>query len=109
MRTTIVKGCLYCGLRLPEDAEFCPECGRPLEEVVTRVDNEGHMLRTVHANVCLYCGLHFPDSVDSCSKCGRQLKKTALVCQASIECWEQETHQGSASMSWSQMKLEILV
>ena len=33
MRTTIVKGCLYCGLRLPEDADFCPECGRPLESV----------------------------------------------------------------------------
>ena len=77
MRTAIVKGCLYCGLRLPEDAEFCPECGRPLEEVVARVDNEGHMLRTIHAKECPYCGLQFPDSVDFCSKCGRQLKKIA--------------------------------
>ncbi len=32
MRTTIAKGCLYCGLRLPEHADFCPECGRPLEK-----------------------------------------------------------------------------
>ena len=32
MRTTIAKGCLYCGLRLPEHANFCPECGRPLEK-----------------------------------------------------------------------------
>jgi hypothetical protein len=31
MRTTIVKGCLYCGLRLPNTAHFCPECGRPIE------------------------------------------------------------------------------
>jgi zinc-ribbon domain len=31
MRTIITKGCLYCGLQLPEHADFCPECGRPLE------------------------------------------------------------------------------
>ena len=31
MRTTIAKGCLYCGLRLPDTADFCPECGRPIE------------------------------------------------------------------------------
>ena len=77
MRTTIVEGCLYCGLRLPEDAKFCPECGRPLEEVVNRVDNDGHMLRTDQAKECLYCGLKFPASVDFCSNCGGQLKKTA--------------------------------
>jgi hypothetical protein len=28
---THAKGCLYCGLQLPEDADFCPECGRPIE------------------------------------------------------------------------------
>jgi predicted amidophosphoribosyltransferase len=27
----MAKGCLYCGLQLPEAAEFCPQCGRPLE------------------------------------------------------------------------------
>ena len=27
----MTKGCLYCGLRLPNTAEFCPECGRPIE------------------------------------------------------------------------------
>jgi hypothetical protein len=31
MKTTITKGCLYCGLRLPDQADFCPECGRPVE------------------------------------------------------------------------------
>ena len=24
-------GCLYCGLQLPDTAEFCPECGRLIE------------------------------------------------------------------------------
>ena len=32
MRTTIAKGCLYCGLRLPNGVDFCPECGRPIEK-----------------------------------------------------------------------------
>ena len=64
-------------LTVPEDAEFCPECGRPLEEIAIRADNEGHMLRTIHTKECLYCGLQFPESVDFCSKCGRQLKKAA--------------------------------
>jgi predicted RNA-binding Zn-ribbon protein involved in translation (DUF1610 family) len=27
----MAKACLYCGLRLPDTAEFCPECGRPIE------------------------------------------------------------------------------
>jgi len=41
MRTTIAKGCLYCGLRLPDTADFCPECGRPIEKgCVTRANQE---------------------------------------------------------------------
>src|SRR5438876_12365807 len=31
-RTTIAKGCLYCGLQLPDTADFCPECGRIIEK-----------------------------------------------------------------------------
>ena len=27
----MTKACLYCGLQLPDTAEFCPECGRPIE------------------------------------------------------------------------------
>ena len=27
----MAKGCLYCGLQLPDTADFCPECGRPIE------------------------------------------------------------------------------
>ncbi len=27
----MTTGCLYCGLQLPATAEFCPECGRPIE------------------------------------------------------------------------------
>jgi len=76
MRTTIAKGCLYCGLRLPEHAEFCPECGRPLEEDVNRADHE-QMRMTTHVKECLYCGLRLSDRVDFCPKCGRKLKEVA--------------------------------
>jgi zinc-ribbon domain len=27
----MAKGCLYCGPQLPDTAEFCPQCGRPIE------------------------------------------------------------------------------
>jgi zinc ribbon protein len=30
-RTHMAKGCLYCGLQLPDTADFCPQCGRPIE------------------------------------------------------------------------------
>jgi len=30
-RTHMAKGCLHCGLQLPETAEFCSQCGRPIE------------------------------------------------------------------------------
>jgi zinc-ribbon domain len=27
----MTTACLYCGLQLADTAEFCPECGRPIE------------------------------------------------------------------------------
>jgi hypothetical protein len=26
----MTKACLYCNLQFPDDAEFCPNCGRPV-------------------------------------------------------------------------------
>lgn len=26
----MTKACLYCSLQFPDDAEFCPNCGRPV-------------------------------------------------------------------------------
>jgi hypothetical protein len=39
----------------------------------------------------------------------RTINRRLLVCQASIECWEQETRQGSPYMPCSQMELDILL
>jgi len=74
MKTAITKGCLYCGLRLPEHADFCPECGRQVE-VVTRFDSEVKKTRTTIVKGCLYCGLQLPDGVDFCPECGRPIER----------------------------------
>ena len=74
MRTTIAKRCLYCGLRLPEHADFCPECGRPLE-VAIRVDSDVKMMRTIVVKGCLYCDLRLPDTAEFCPQCGRPIER----------------------------------
>jgi len=79
MRTTIANGCLYCGLRLPDTADFCPECGRPLE-VAIRVDSDVKMMRTIVVKGCLYCGLRLPEHADFCPECGRPLEKGYVTC-----------------------------
>lgn len=28
----MTKGCLYCGIQLPDTTNFCPKCGRPTEQ-----------------------------------------------------------------------------
>jgi RNA polymerase subunit RPABC4/transcription elongation factor Spt4 len=77
MKTTIAKGCLYCGLRLPEQAEFCPECGRPVE-VVIRVDSEVKKMKTTIAKGCLYCGLWLPEQAEFCPECGRPIERGSI-------------------------------
>ena len=79
MRTTIAKGCLYCGLRLPDSADFCPECGRPIE-VAIRVNSEVKMMRTTIVKECLYCGLQLPDSAEFCPECSRPIVKSCVTC-----------------------------
>jgi predicted amidophosphoribosyltransferase len=74
MKTTIAKGCLYCGLRLPKQADFCPECGRPVE-VVIRFESEVKQTRTTFTKGCLYCGLQLSNGVDFCPECGRPIER----------------------------------
>ena len=83
MKISITKGCLYCGLRLPEQADFCPECGRPVE-VVIRFESEVKKTGTTITKGCLYCGLQFPDSVDFCPECGRPIER-GRICHANQE------------------------
>ena len=66
----MIKDFLYCGLQLPDTAEFCPECGRPREEAI-RVESGVKMRRTNMAIGCLYCDLQLPDTAEFCPECGR--------------------------------------
>ena len=67
-------GCLYCGLQLPDTADFCPECGRPIEDAI-RVERGRKIRRTNMAIGCLYCGLQLPDTADFCPECGRSIER----------------------------------
>ena len=80
MKTTIAKGCLYCGLRLPEQADFCPECGRPVE-VVIRFESEAKKMRTTFTKGCLYCGLRLPDMQIFAPNVGGRLKEAVYLMQ----------------------------
>ncbi len=35
---TPIKDCLYCGLQFSATADFCPNCGRPTERGLHRLD-----------------------------------------------------------------------
>ncbi len=80
MGTTIVKGCLHCGVRLPHSADFCPECGRPVE-VVILFDRDVKQRGTTITTGCVYCNLDLPESVDFCPECGRPIER-GLIPQA---------------------------
>ena len=73
-RTHMARGCLYCGLQLPETADFCPECGRPIEEAI-RVESGVKIRRTHMARGCLYCGLQLPETADFCPECSRPIER----------------------------------
>ncbi|MBO0796788.1 MAG: zinc ribbon domain-containing protein, partial [Ktedonobacteraceae bacterium] len=95
------KECLRCGLRFSDTADFCPNCGRPVEKpfrVRTTQDIElasphREMMGTdnpeeqlgfsrddsdllVHRG-CLYCSLEFSDTISFCPSCGRPAEKDA--------------------------------
>ncbi len=94
METSIVKGCLYCGLRLPDTAHFCPECGRPVE-VVIRFDNDITVKRTAIKKGCLYCGLQLADDAGFCPECGRPVERdhaTNSTQDAEVYCPDTEKH-----------------
>jgi predicted amidophosphoribosyltransferase len=78
MKTTIVKGCLHCGLRLPSSADFCPECGRPVEVVIS-FDNDVKQKSTIITKGCPFCGMQLATSIDFCPECGRPIERGLIT------------------------------
>src|SRR5260370_38685446 len=77
-RITMAKGCLYCGLQLPDTTRFCPQCGRPIEDAI-RVESGVKMRRITMAKGCLYCGLQLPDTTRFCPQCGRPIERGLVL------------------------------
>jgi predicted amidophosphoribosyltransferase len=73
------KNCLYCGLQHPDNTDFCPECGRPIEDAI-RVESEVKIRRTNKvASGCLYCGIQLPDTAGFCPECGRPIERGLVI------------------------------
>src|SRR2546425_10847409 len=82
------KNCLYCGLHLSDTTNFCPECGRPIEDA-TRVESGVKIRSTTITKGCLYCGLHLPDTAHFCPECGRPIERGFEICpmqESKIDC-----------------------
>src|SRR5215470_18738570 len=91
-RTLMTKGCLYCGLQLPETTRFCPQCGRPIE-VAIRVDSGVKMRRTTMAKGCLSCSLQLPETAEFCPRCGRPIERGFVVRpvqESEFDCFRKE-------------------
>lgn len=48
------KSCQKCGAILPDEAQFCDQCGQKMEDWIT----------------CKYCGAHVPAGTKFCTQCG---------------------------------------
>lgn len=95
----MAKDCLYCGLRLPDTADFCPQCGGPTEKDFKIRPMQESEFDFLHREIkgkddrrrpqgfyydfsgllahkdCLYCGLQFSDTTDFCPDCGRPTER----------------------------------
>lgn len=61
------KQCPYCNAQLPEDASFCPECGRSISITTPKAAQ-------AEATACPRCHrLHQPPAPDHCLSCGYPL------------------------------------
>jgi predicted amidophosphoribosyltransferase len=76
----MAKTCLYCGVPLPESAEFCPECGRRLEAAI-RIELTGWLRSITRIKGCLYCGVPLPESAEFCPECGRPIERRCTTRQ----------------------------
>ena len=52
--------CSNCGAKLPQNAEFCMECGKPVERT--------------HPTHCPNCGVKVPDGAKFCVACGEKIE-----------------------------------
>ena len=95
--------CLYCGLQFPDTAEFCPECGRPIER--------GFEIRPLQPSEWDRTGIEMKGGEDlqgqhgifskgngspgECPQCGAPLVKRQRAMALTVEKIEASTHVAS--------------
>lgn len=64
------KTCAYCGAKIPSESQFCPKCGKPVneEKVESRQKFAGYVVK------CPNCGKEISSYVAVCPACGYELK-----------------------------------
>ncbi|MCX9076278.1 MAG: zinc ribbon domain-containing protein, partial [Candidatus Methanoperedens sp.] len=77
------KFCMFCHAPMPQDAEFCPKCGKKQDETKRFCMNCGALMPAV-PELCSKCSKMPPSDVDTktCKNCGEVIPKVAKFCSA---------------------------
>jgi len=79
-----MKICTYCGLKMPNDARFCNECGKPVQEGSGAEQSEnpckqcGKELKA-HWSQCPWCET-VVEKGGKCKNCGEDLEPGMVIC-----------------------------
>ncbi len=68
------KVCGHCGAKIPKESQFCPKCGKP-------IDDEGTVVRQTFAGQvikCPNCGKEISSYVAICPACGYELRTNSI-------------------------------
>lgn len=69
--------CLKCGIELPEDAEFCFNCGEKIkkeesQDLIKKIQN---LPEVEEGQYCPYCGTANSSDAEFCCNCGKTIKE----------------------------------
>ncbi len=56
------KGCIFCGGKLPEAANYCPKCGKRQHPEIKAI--------------CQACGSTVNEEMDFCTRCGTKIPRS---------------------------------
>ncbi len=77
------KFCMFCHAPMPQDADFCPKCGKKQDETKRFCMNCGALMPAV-PELCGKCSKMPPSDMDTknCKNCGEVIPKVAKFCSA---------------------------
>lgn len=71
--------CPSCGADLPDDAQFCIECGVSLGDKANTGRTINLPRQTTVVEICRACGAANPDHASFCVRCGHRLSEPAPI------------------------------